>query len=177
MIFFSGAEKMARVGSAYRAILQDNQVELKTWNQHRHSQLHIERIQKVFKVLSKFGTSRSLPTIGSLSKVTGEGRRPRTQWCLCQSSRVPLWREENLPERPTSLHHSTNRALMVEWPDESQRLNKSHRVACLEFAYSHIKDSWTRGNKMLRSDETKIQLFGMFGGNQTQIICRPVPSL
>lgn len=66
---------------------------------------------------------------------------------------------------------------MVEWPDESQRLNKSHRVARLEFAYSHIKDSWTRGNKMLRSDETKIQLFGVFGGNQTQIICRPVPSL
>ena len=36
------------------------------------------------------------------------GRWPRTQWSLWQSSRVPLWRWENLPEGQPSLQHSTN---------------------------------------------------------------------
>ena len=45
------------------------------------------------------------------------GRWPRTPWALWQSSRVPLWRWENLPEVQPSLQHSTNQAFMVEWPD------------------------------------------------------------
>ena len=32
---------------------------------------------------------------------------------------VSLWRWENLPEGQPSLQHSTNQALMVEWPDGS----------------------------------------------------------
>ena len=38
---------------------------------------------------------------------------------LCQSSRVPLWRWENLPEGQPSLLNSANHAFMVECPDRS----------------------------------------------------------
>ncbi|KAK3550834.1 hypothetical protein QTP70_006154 [Hemibagrus guttatus] len=34
---------------------------------------------------------------------------------------------------------------------------------CLEFAKRHLKDSQTMGNKILWSDETKIELFGLNG--------------
>lgn len=33
------------------------------------------------------------------------GRWPRTQWWICQSASVPLWKEENLPEWQASLDH------------------------------------------------------------------------
>jgi hypothetical protein len=55
------------------------------------------------------------------------GRWPRTRWSLWQSSRVPLWRWENLPEGQPSLQHSTNQAFMVERPDRS---------------HSSVKDTW-----------------------------------
>ena len=47
------------------------------------------------------------------------GRWPRTRWSLWQSSRVHLWRWENLPEGQPTLQHSTNQLFMVEWPDWS----------------------------------------------------------
>ena len=46
---------------------------------------------------------------------------------------------------------------MVEWPDGSER----RMTACLEFAKSHLKDSQTMRNKIIWSDETKIEHFGL----------------
>ena len=40
-------------------------------------------------------------------------------------------------------------------------LSKRHMRARLEFAKRHLKDSQTMRNKTLRSDETKIELFGL----------------
>ena len=40
-------------------------------------------------------------------------------------------------------------------------LSKRHMAACLEFAKRHLKDSQTMRNKILWSDETKIELFGL----------------
>ena len=40
-------------------------------------------------------------------------------------------------------------------------LSKRHMTACLEFAKRHLKDSQTMRNKILWSDETKIELFGL----------------
>ena len=34
-------------------------------------------------------------------------------------------------------------------------------LECLEFAKKHQKDSLTMGNKILQSDETKIEVFGL----------------
>ena len=69
---------------------------------------------------------------------------------------VPLWRGENLPEGQPSLQHSTNQAFMVEWPDR-----KRHMRARMEFAKRHQKTLRTMRNKILCSDETKIELFGL----------------
>ena len=46
---------------------------------------------------------------------------------------------------------------MVEWLDGSHSSVKDKR-ACWEFAKRHLKDSQS---KILRSDETKIELFGL----------------
>jgi hypothetical protein len=40
-------------------------------------------------------------------------------------------------------------------------LSKRHKTACLEFGKRHLKDSQTTRNKILWSDVTKIELFGM----------------
>jgi hypothetical protein len=40
-------------------------------------------------------------------------------------------------------------------------LSKRHMTGHLEFAKSHIKDSQTLRNKILWSEETKIELFGL----------------
>uniref|UniRef100_A0AAQ4NQU8 Transposase Tc1-like domain-containing protein n=1 Tax=Gasterosteus aculeatus aculeatus TaxID=481459 RepID=A0AAQ4NQU8_GASAC len=40
-------------------------------------------------------------------------------------------------------------------------LSKKHMTARLEFAKKHLKDSQTMRNKILWSDETKIELFGL----------------
>uniref|UniRef100_A0AAZ3PFH5 Transposase Tc1-like domain-containing protein n=1 Tax=Oncorhynchus tshawytscha TaxID=74940 RepID=A0AAZ3PFH5_ONCTS len=40
-------------------------------------------------------------------------------------------------------------------------LSKRHMTACLEFALKATKDSQTMRNKILWSDETKIELFGL----------------
>ena len=50
---------------------------------------------------------------------------------------------------------------MVEWPDGSHSSSKRHMAACLEFAKWHLKDSQTMRNKILWSDETKIELLGL----------------
>uniref|UniRef100_A0A4W5KX37 Disco interacting C n=1 Tax=Hucho hucho TaxID=62062 RepID=A0A4W5KX37_9TELE len=65
-------------------------------------------------------------------------------------------------------------------------LSKRHMTAHLEFAKRHLKDSPTMRNKILWSDETKIELFVLNakhhigrkpGGNQAPLIIWPIPSL
>ncbi|KAK3517972.1 hypothetical protein QTP70_028539 [Hemibagrus guttatus] len=45
----------------------------------------------------------------------------------------------------------------------SHSVSKRHMTACLEFAKRHLKDSQTMRNKILWSDKTKIELFGLNG--------------
>jgi hypothetical protein len=64
---------------------------------------------------------------------------------------------KKLPEGQESLQHSTNQAFLVEWPDGSHSSVKG-MTAHLEFAKRHLKDSQTMRNKIIWSDETKIEL-------------------
>ena len=57
---------------------------------------------------------------------------------------------------------------MVEWPDGSHSSVKG-TTPLLEFAKRHLKDSQTMRNKILWSDETKIELFGL---NAKRHVCR-----
>ena len=53
-------------------------------------------------------------------------------------------------------------AKLSNWESGHQKplLSKRHMTARLEFANTHLKDSQTMTNKILWSDETKIELFG-----------------
>ena len=50
---------------------------------------------------------------------------------------------------------------MVEWPDKRHSSVKRHMTAHLKFTKRHLKDFQIMRNKILWSDETKIELFGL----------------
>ncbi|KAG2465827.1 TC1A transposase, partial [Polypterus senegalus] len=106
----------------------------------------------------KFETTRTLPRAGRPPKLSEKGlSQGGDQEPNGHSVRAP---EVLCGERRPSLQQSTNQACMVEWPDGSL-LTKRHMAAHLEFAKRHLKDSQTMRNKILWSDETKIELFGV----------------
>ena len=98
-------------------------------------------------------------TVHVRAKTLVQGGDQETERSFWQSSRVPLWRWENIPEGQ-SLQHSTNQTFMVEWPDGRHSSIKG-TTARLEFAKRHCEDSQTMRNKILWSDEIKIELFGL----------------
>ena len=103
---------------------------------------------------------------GHLGKLSNQGRRALVRevtknLVVTESSRVPLWRWENLPEGQPSLQYSTNQAFYGRVARRKPLLSKRYMTACLEFAKRHLKDSETMRNKILWSDETKIELFGL----------------
>ena len=109
----------------------------------------------------KFGTTKT-PRAGRLAKLSNQGRRalvrevtqnPMVTLTELQSSSVKM---EKLPEGQPSLQHSPNQAFMVEWPDGSHSSVKG-TTDHLEFAKRHRKDSQTMGNKIILSEETKIE--------------------
>ncbi|KAK3556090.1 hypothetical protein QTP70_005253 [Hemibagrus guttatus] len=72
-----------------------------------------------------------------------------------------FYTSSQVEEEQPFLQHSTNQACMVaRW---KPLLSKRHMTAHLEFAKRHLKDSQTMGNKILWSDATKIELFGLNG--------------
>jgi hypothetical protein len=76
---------------------------------------------------------------------------------------------ENLPEGKTSLREFHSR------PDGSHS-SVRHMAVHWEFAKRHLNNSQTKRNKILRSDETKIELFALMpsftsGGNLEPSLC------
>ncbi|KAK3534134.1 hypothetical protein QTP86_002254 [Hemibagrus guttatus] len=65
-----------------------------------------------------------------------------------------------------ALHQSGLDGRVARW---KPILSKRHMTAHLEFAKTHLKDSETMRNKILWSDETKIELFGLNGKHH---VCR-----
>ncbi len=112
-----------------------------------------------------FGTTRTLPRAGRPAKLSYRGRRALvrevkknpTQRSLWLSSRDAFGRWEKVVESQPSLQPSTNRGFMAEWPDGSL----SSVNARMQFAKKHLKDSKMVTNKILWSDETEIELFGL----------------
>lgn len=86
------------------------------------------------------------------------GRWPRTQWSLWQSSSVEMGEPSRWTTISASLHQS---GLYGRVARRKPLLSKRHMKACLELAKRHLKDSHTMSNKILWSDETKIELFGL----------------
>ena len=108
----------------------------------------------------KFGTTRTLPRAGRPSKLSDRGRRalvrevtknPMVTLSELQRSSV----ERGEPSRRTTISAAIHQSGLY-----GRVASKRHMAALLEFAKMHLKDS-DHGNKILWSDETKIELFGV----------------
>ena len=73
-----------------------------------------------------------------------------------QSSSVEMGEPSRRTTISAILHQSGLYCRVARW---KQLLSKRHLTACLEFAKRHLKDSQTMRNKILWSDETKIEYF------------------
>uniref|UniRef100_A0AAZ3R8J8 Uncharacterized protein n=1 Tax=Oncorhynchus tshawytscha TaxID=74940 RepID=A0AAZ3R8J8_ONCTS len=121
-----------------------------------HSGLHQSKMEEVW---NHQDSSESWPpnqTEQSGEKGLGQGGYQQPD---SHSDRAPLWRWENLPEGQPYLQHSTNQAFMVDWPDGSHSLVR-HMTDRLEFTKKYLQTQTMR-NKILWSDEAKIELFGL----------------
>ena len=91
--------------------------------------------------------------------------------------------ERGEPSRRTTISAALHQSgLYGRVARQKPLLSKRHMTAHLEFAKGHLKDSQTIGNKILWSDETKIELFGLNGKHhvwrkQGTIYHLPIPSL
>jgi hypothetical protein len=102
---------------------------------------------------------------GRLAKLSNRGRKAFLRELtkdpmvtLEHSSSVEIG--EKLPEGQSSLQHSTNKSFMVERPDRSHSSVKG----TWQPAWSLPKGNWrtqTMRNKIIWSDKTTIQLFGL----------------
>ena len=108
----------------------------------------------------KFGTTRTLPRAGRPSKLSDRGRRalvrevtnnPMVTLSELQHSSV----ERGEPSRRTTISAAIHQSGLYG------RVARRKPGARLEFAKRHLKDSQTMRNKILWSDETKIELFGV----------------
>ncbi len=106
-----------------------------------------------------FGTTRTLPRAGRPAKLSYRGRRAlvrevkKNPKITVLSSRDAFGRWEKVVESQPSLQPSTSRGFMAEWPDGSL----SSVQDTWKPAWSLLKNTW----RILWSDETKIELFGL----------------
>jgi hypothetical protein len=78
-------------------------------------------------------------------------KNPMVTLTELQSSSVEMG-EPSRRTTKSAAFHQPGLYCMVEWPDRSHSL---------DFAKRHLKGSQTMRNKILWSDETKIELFGL----------------
>ncbi len=106
-----------------------------------------------------FGTTRTLPRAGCPAKLSYRGRRAlvrevkkNPKITVAELQRC-IRRWEKVVESQPSLQPSTSRGFMAEWPDGSL----SSVQDTWKPAWSLLKNTW----RILWSDETKIELFGL----------------
>ncbi|KAG2465422.1 TCB1 transposase, partial [Polypterus senegalus] len=115
----------------------------------------------------KFETTRTLPRAVRPSKLSDRGRRAlirevikNLMVTLSELQRSSVERGE--PSRRTTISAAIHQSgLYGRVARRKPLLGKRHMAAHLEFAKRHLKDPQTMRNKILWSDETKIELFGV----------------
>ncbi|KAI3354734.1 hypothetical protein L3Q82_004567 [Scortum barcoo] len=133
----------------------------------------------------KFGNTRTLPRAGQPSKLSDrDGKRAlvrevtKNPMVTLSELQRTFCRERGEPSRRTTISAAIHQSgLYGRVARRKPLLSKRHMAARLEFAKMHLKDSQTMRNKILWSDETKIEPGPMFGGNQAPLITRPILSL
>ncbi|TKS91133.1 Transposable element [Collichthys lucidus] len=115
----------------------------------------------------KFGTTRTLPRPGHPAKLSNCGRRalvrevkknPKIPVAELQRCSREMGESSTKSTITAALHQS---GLYGRVARRKPLLSARHMKARIEFAKKHRKDSQTMRNKILWSDETKIELFGI----------------
>ncbi|KAI4889926.1 hypothetical protein NFI96_028249 [Prochilodus magdalenae] len=115
----------------------------------------------------KFGTTRTLRRPGCPAKLGNHGRRalvrevkmnPKITVAELQRCSREMGESSTKSAITAALHQS---GLYGRVARREPLLNARHMKACIEFAKKHMKDSQTMRNKILWSDEPKIELFGI----------------
>ncbi|KAG2457585.1 TCB1 transposase, partial [Polypterus senegalus] len=124
-------------------------------------------VASIIQKWKRFETTRTLRRAGWLSKLSDRGTRalvrevtknPMVTLSELQRSSV----ERGEPSRRTTISAAIHQSgLYGRVARRKPLLSKRHMAARLEFAKRHLKDSHTMRNKILWSDETKIELFGV----------------
>ena len=115
----------------------------------------------------KFGKTRTLPRPGRPAKLSNPGRRalvrevkknPKITVAELQRCSREMGESSTKSTITAALHQS---GLYGRVARRKPLLSARHMKARIEFAKKHMKDSQTMRNKILWSDETKIELFGV----------------
>ncbi len=114
-----------------------------------------------------FGTTRTLPRAGRLAKLSYRGRRALVREVKKNPKITVAELQRCIREMGESCRKSTITAALHQsglYGRVARRkplLSARHMKARMEFAKKHLKDSKMVTNKILWSDETKIELFGL----------------
>uniref|UniRef100_A0AAZ3SXJ5 Transposase Tc1-like domain-containing protein n=1 Tax=Oncorhynchus tshawytscha TaxID=74940 RepID=A0AAZ3SXJ5_ONCTS len=115
----------------------------------------------------KFGNTNTLPRSVRQAKLSNRGRKalvrevtknPMVTLTELKSSSVEMGEPSRRTTISAALHQSGLYGRVVR---RKPLLSKRHMIARLEFAKRYLKDSQTMRNKILWSDETTIELFGL----------------
>ncbi|KAG2470039.1 TCB1 transposase, partial [Polypterus senegalus] len=114
-----------------------------------------------------FGTTRTLPRAGCPAKLSYRGRRALVR----EVKKNPKITLAELQRCSQEMGESCRKSIITAAPHQSglygrvacrkPLLSARHMTARMEFAKRHPKDSEMVRNKILWSDETKIELFGL----------------
>ncbi len=114
-----------------------------------------------------FGTTRTLPRAGRPAKLSYRGRRALVREVKKNPKITVAELQRCIQEMGESCRKSTITAalhqsgLYVRVARRKPLLSARHMKARMEFAKKHLKDSKMVTNKILWSDETKIEVFGL----------------
>ena len=122
-------------------------------------------VSSIIRKLKEYGTTRTL--FRELAKLSNRARRtlvkevtknPMTTLTKLQSSLAEMVEPAGRTTVSAAFHKSR-----LYWRVARQKpfLRKSHMTARLEFAKRHGKDSESKRQKILWSDETKTEVFGL----------------
>ena len=153
-------------GIVHRAPRQDC-VKAQIWENVPKNVCFIDGPQEHILKWKKFGTTKTLPRAGRPAKLSNQRRRalirevtknPMVTLTELQSSSMEMGEPSRRTNISAALHQSGNYGRVAR---RKPLLSKLHMTTRLEFAKRHLKDSQTMRNKILWSDETKMELFGL----------------
>ncbi|KAG2468107.1 TCB1 transposase, partial [Polypterus senegalus] len=107
-----------------------------------------------------FGTTRTLPRAGHLAKLSYWGRRALVR----EVKKNPKITLAELQRCSQEMGESCRKSTITAALHQSGRkplLSARHRTARMDYAKRHLKDSKMVRNKILWSENTKIELFGL----------------